>query len=75
MIVRSVITVGSFPEGISETFYASMCVVDVPEGLDRTYFFAAPIVRLPRRPPRRLHHFVSHPPKKEGVSLVYILAV
>src|SRR5260221_10865312 len=30
--------------------------------------------RPPRRPPRCLHHFVSHPAKEEGIGLVEVLA-
>src|SRR5688500_13241306 len=53
--------------------------------LDTTYFLAASIVRAKgfhpigprarprRRPPRCLHHFVSHPAKEEGIGLDEVL--
>src|SRR2546427_8673898 len=47
-----------------------LCRVDRPcEG----FHPIRPRSRLRRRPERRLHHFVSHPAKEEGIGLVEAL--
>src|SRR5262249_23261257 len=47
-----------------------LCRVDRPR---KGFHPIRPRSRLRRRPPRCLHHFVSHPAKKEGIGLLEVL--